>query len=216
MRALLLFAAIGAAFGQGTKPKAIPEDYPVHSQIDSLGIGAEYMVHSFSQGEEMYLAKDYLVVEVALYPAKDHPVVVQYSDFGLRINGKKLPLLPQAPSMVASSLTHPEFRTEPHPEVAIGAGNRQVIWGAPVPPTVPNGQDPSTRGPQIPRVPKDNPSGMDQREPVKPEELVVQTALPDGIQKWPVSGFLYFVYTGKTSSIKSLELVYGSAALKVR
>jgi hypothetical protein len=46
--------------------------------------------------------------------------------------------------------------------------------------------------------------------------LVVETALPLGPQKWPVSGFLYFAFTGKTSSIKSLELIYNSTVLRLR
>jgi hypothetical protein len=31
-----------------------------------------------------------------------------------------------------------------------------------------------------------------------------------------VSGFLYFPFTGKTSSIKSLELIWQGASLKLR
>lgn len=38
----------------------------------------------------------------------------------------------------------------------------------------------------------------------------------EGRQKWPVGGFLYFVFTGKTSSIKSLELICNSTALRLR
>ena len=55
----------------GTRPKASEQEYPAHSKLEGLGIGAEYLVHSFSSGNEMFIAKEYLVVEVALFPAKD-------------------------------------------------------------------------------------------------------------------------------------------------
>ena len=51
---------------EGTRPKASAAEYPVRAQSGNLAIGAEYMVHSFGSGERMYLAENYLVVEVAL------------------------------------------------------------------------------------------------------------------------------------------------------
>ena len=36
---------------------------------------------------------------------------------------------------------------------------------------------------------------------MKPEELLAQTALPEGVHGGAVSGFLYFAHKGKTSSI---------------
>jgi hypothetical protein len=51
---------------------------------------------------------------------------------------------------------------------------------------------------------------------VTPQELLVQTALPVDPHRGPVSGFLYFPFTGKTSSIKSLELIWQGASLKLR
>jgi hypothetical protein len=36
------------------------------------------------------------------------------------------------------------------------------------------------------------------------------------VHRGAVSGFLYFAYQGKTSSIKSLELMYEAAVLKLR
>jgi hypothetical protein len=211
----LLFAAVAFA-QQGTKPKATPEEYPVHGQEASTAIGAEYMVHSFSRGEVTYLAKDYLVVEVALFPAKDQPIDVHLADFSLRINAKKPALLPDSPAMVAASLTHPEWRTEPHVEMVGGVGNGTVILGRPRPSTIPGNPDPNATGPTVPQVPKDNPSGIESQPRETADRMAVDTALPEGSQKWPVSGFLYFAFTGKPSSIKSLELVHNSTVLRLR
>jgi len=68
--ALLLPALAGTLAAQyGTAPKASEQEYPVRAKLEKLSIGAEYLVHSFSSGRQMFIAKDYLVVEVALFPA---------------------------------------------------------------------------------------------------------------------------------------------------
>src|SRR5579872_2770761 len=97
------------AFAQpGTEPKPSAADYPVHAMDGETGIGAEYTVHSFSHGEAYYIAKDYLVVEVALFPAAGKTIDVHAIEFSLRINGRKQALIPGSPEMVAASLSHPE------------------------------------------------------------------------------------------------------------
>jgi hypothetical protein len=217
VRTLCLVVFAAAAFAQqGTTPKGSAEEYPVHGQDGTTGIGAEYMVHSFSRGDAVYLAKDYLVVEVALFPAAEQPIEVNFADFALRVNGKKQTLQPVAASMVAASLTHPEWSNRPGVEAVAGAGNGQVIFGRPPVSRIPGNTDPNAQGPTIPQVPKENPGGIEPQPREKPEALVVDTALPDGAQKRAVSGFLYFAYAGRTASIKSLELVYRSAVLRLR
>ena len=53
-----------------------------------IEIGAEYMVHSFSGDGQTFLAPDYLVVEVALFPPKGANVTAGCGQFTLRIDGK--------------------------------------------------------------------------------------------------------------------------------
>ena len=213
----LAFLAVAVAFGQaGTRPKGSPEEYPVHAQDGTTGIGAEFMVHSFSGGEEMYLAKDYLVVEVALFPAKGQAIEVNAAAFWLVVNGRKPGLGAQAPSAVAASLARPEWHNGPHVEMAGGLGNAQVVLGRPPHSSIPGNRDPTAPGPDGPPAPKDDPNGGEARPRPTPAALVVETALPPGPRKGPVSGFLYFAFTGKTSSIKSLELIYNSTVLRLR
>src|ERR1035438_4009156 len=154
MRYWLLLLPAAAAFGQGTEPKPKAEDYEVHAGTRTAAIGAEYMVHSFSRGDKAFLAKDYLVVEVALFPPKGETIEVQNSDFSLRINGRKAMLLPEAVSMVAGSLQHPE-REQPKPagEIDAGAGNAEVILRGPPrnPNPFPGSNPPGSQLP--PRVP---------------------------------------------------------------
>src|SRR5208283_1273660 len=94
--AFLLPALAGALAAQyGTTPKTSAQDYPAQAKLQELSIGAEYLVHSFSSGRQMFIAKDYLVVEVALFPAKGQNLLVNTAHFSLRVNGRKPALPPQ-------------------------------------------------------------------------------------------------------------------------
>jgi hypothetical protein len=194
--------------GTTTKPSA--EDYPVRAKLEKLSIGAEYMVHSFSSGRQMFIAKDYLVVEVALYPAKGENLLVDAGQFSLRVNGRKQALSPQAPEMVANALRFPDVNNSSglHPTAQLGP----IILGQPQPterfPGDPNGRT----GVPPPPMPDDNPSGLDKEPPVRAEDLAIETALPEGEHHGPTSGFLYFPYRGNIHHIRSLELLFSSPA----
>jgi hypothetical protein len=218
MRYGLLLFSMGALFAQGTEPKPKVEDYEVHANTPTAAIGAEYMVHTFSRGDKAFLAKDYLVVEVALYPPKGTTFEVRNADFSLRINGKKPPLMPEAVSMVAASLQHPEWeQPKPNVEVDAGVGNAGVVVGGPPrnPHPFPGSSEPGTELPPRVDVPKDNPTGME-KEQVKAEVVAVETALVEGPRHTPISGFLYFAYRAKPGSVKTLELQYQDAVLKLK
>ena len=116
MRYLWLLAAALAAHAQGppgsgtrpegTHPKASAAEYPVQAQSGNLAIGAEYTVHSFGSGEQMYLAENYLVVEVALFPPKGESVTADAASFALRLNGKRTLLPSPVPAGAASHQSH--------------------------------------------------------------------------------------------------------------
>jgi hypothetical protein len=225
MRYLLVLCCSGLIFAQGTETKPKVEDYEVHVQAKNAAIGAEYMVHSYSRGEQMFIAKDFLVVEVAIFPPKGTTVGVQLSDFALRINGRKEPLAPASPQAVIAYMQHPEWNPErpgPHTEAGAGMGNIGVMVGGP--PVNPNPYPGSQMPPPNPipnptyppvDIPKENPGGV-KIEHVDPSELLLQTAIVEGPRHTPISGFLFFPYRGKPTSIKSLELLYQDAVLKLR
>src|SRR5512134_2163308 len=85
MRCMMMLACAALAGGQGTDPKPKLEEYESHAQSRIAGVGAEYMVHSFSGEGRMFIAQDYLVVEVALFPPKGHEINVRPFAFSLRI-----------------------------------------------------------------------------------------------------------------------------------
>jgi hypothetical protein len=195
----------------GTHPKPSEQDYPAHIKAEKVSVGAEFMVHSFSNGRDSYIAKDYLVVEVALFPVKGQTLAVEAGQFTLLVNGRKQALASQAPEFVAASLKYPDWETRPRAQASAGP----VIFGAPAPVERFPG-DPSARtGPMPPRAPQDDPSGLGKEPPVTPDELAVQTALPDGQYHDPVSGYLYFAWRGKTKSIRSLTLEFTGPAGEV-
>jgi len=211
---MLSCASLAFAQAGGTEPKPKAEDYEAHVQTRTAAIGAEFMIHSISGQGQTYIAPDYLVVEVALYPPKGQAIHLDEGAFALRVNGRRPALAPATPAMVAASLTHPDWQTGPRLEGGIGAGPADVIFGRPRPTQFPGGQQPL---PTPPRAPDADPPGGIQPEPrVKAEDLAVQAALPQGDWKGPVSGFLYFAYKGKAASIKSLELLYDDAVVKLR
>lgn len=206
---VLLFCA--AAWGQsGTTPKGAAGDYPVQGKAGELALGAEYLVHSVSSGQQTFVAPDYLVVQVAVYPPKGQPVEISAGQFRLRINGKKGTLYPQAPGFVAASLKYPDWEYRPTLEAGAGIGGGGVTIGRPNPVERFPGDRRPTEGsaPPPPQVPAQVPGGVEKQPAQTAAEAVVDAALPEGRATGPVSGHLYFPYKGKLKSIKSLELIF--------
>jgi hypothetical protein len=215
VRYLCVLAMAGLAFGQGTTPKDKVEDYEVAGRAGRIAIGAEYLVHSFSGSGNTFLAADYLVVEVALYPPKGEKVKVEPNDFGLRIDGHRA-LSTAAAQEVARALEQRNWYRERGLEGAVGVGDKTVILGGP-PQSQPPYGDQSRRLPQPPKAPEPDYRGnVPAAEPVRAGELAMKTALPAGDFAGAVSGYLYFFYKGKPSKIKTVELVYKDAVLQLK
>jgi hypothetical protein len=214
VRCTLFLCCAGLVWGQGTTPKSKADEYEVHAATRAVDIGAEFMVHSVLAEEQSTVVKDYLVVEVALFPPRGVAANSDHGNFTLRLNGKAV--LQATPQMVALSMQHPDWNPRPRVEGGAGVGNTDVILGRPVPQDPPYGNGPVRRAP-VPRPPSDEErAGIDPPERLTASQLVVRTALPEGEFEGPVSGYLYFPFRGKTASIKSLELLYEGTVLKLR
>ena len=215
-RTILLAAALGAAAcAAGAEPKPRAEDYRSHGAAGGVAIGAEYLVRSLPSAGEMFFVRDYLVVEVAVYPARNSPVLVAHSHFTLRLNGRKQALFPQTPGIVAASLKYPDWEHRPALTASAGAGDAGVIIGRPrTAGRFPGDPRPGReRLPEAPRVPgPQNPGGIERAERQQPDAAAVSAALPEGEATSPVSGLLYFAYRGKTKAVKKVELIYAGEA----
>jgi hypothetical protein len=207
---LLLCLAAALSFAEGTKPKPAPTDYDVHAADGPVEIGAEYMVHSYSNGEQMFLAERYLIVDVALYPLmKTDEVMVDMSKISLRLNNKTV-LQPVDPKEVAASLKPSMW--DKIRNGAIGAGP----LGKPFPGGGQGPLPPQQRMPNPSGGPDQDPTGGTERHKPDAEEVLLDTALPPGPHKGAVSGFVYFPFRGKPSSLKSVELDYNGVTLKLK
>ncbi len=214
MRYLACLAFAASVWDQGTTPKAKADDYEVHTRVRRVELGAEYMVTSVAGPNGMYVVPDHLVVEVALFPPKGEAVGIGAGDFELRVDGKTL--RPVTPGMVVAAIERAEWKYPRGVQATAGMGNDTVIVGGPTRQVPPWG-GPTRRTPTPPRGPEqENRSGLPPPEPVKLTELVVTTALPEGEFRGPVSGFLYFPFTGKASKIRTVVLYYGDTSLKLK
>ena len=171
------------------------------------------MVHSFTGRKQTFVARDFLVVEVALFAGPGERLEVSDGHFTLRMN-KKTTLTASAPSFVAASLKYPDWQPRPTLEAGVGVGNGEVILGRPAQvERFPGDQLPRAR---LPRAPEQD-HGVERQESVRAEEIVLETALPEGNVLPPVSGFLYIHTWGRW---RGYGLLYsgpaGSGVLKLR
>ena len=220
---LLLLALLSAGWLSGqTTVKEKATDYPVHADVDTVSIGAEYLVHSIPAHSQTFFAPDYLVVEVAVFPGRQEPVEIGTNTFTLWINGRKEIIFPDSPGFVAASLTYPDWEQHRRTEMQAGVGNAGVTIGRP--PVVGRfPDDPTPHQSRLPPVPKaptpENQHGIEQDSPQTADEALAQVALPGGLATKPVAGYIFFHYKGKPKSIKSLDLVFegkqGSVTLKL-
>jgi hypothetical protein len=204
----LLFALLGTCImrAQYEVPRKANE-YPAHDRWQQFEIGAEYLVHSIPTDSGSIFARDYLVVEVAIYP--DKPVIILSANFTLRVNGKRSMLYPEAPGFVAASLKYPDWEERPTLIGTAGVGDGSVIVGAPAPVGRFPGDRTGGRPIGLPRKEPENTDAAGQpRQSTSIEDLVAGAALPEGEARTPRKGSLYFAFEGKLKSIHTLELVY--------
>jgi hypothetical protein len=124
----------------------------------------------------------------------------------MRINGKKQVLFPQPPGMVAASLKYPDWQRKPQMTLGGGMGDRGIsIGGPPAVGRFPGDPRAESRLPSPPRAPAD--TSPVNEEPLDISELVQKISLPEGLVRQPVSGYLFFPYTGKLKSLKTVELL---------
>ncbi len=196
-----------------TAPRTKAADYPVHVQLDTVTIAADYLVHSLPTASGTLIARDYLVVETAFFGPSMSRLRMSPDNFTLRINGRGTPLSTELSGMVARSIKFPGEHPGLTAGANVGIGDGNVSVGPRPPPS----QFP---GDGNERVPTGQPTVTVQKEQDDTIEYRVQSAsLPEGERSLPRSGLIYFPFRGKTKNIHSLELLYdgpmGKATLKL-
>ena len=191
-----------------------PADYKVSAALGPHMIAADFLGHTIPAPGATFATEDYIVIELAVFPAANPDFRFDSGKFSLRINGKKPEMLSQAPGFVGASLKYPNWEQRPRIEAGGGIGNAGVILG----------RDTTSRFPGDRRAPTP-PIGMPPRQPgvevekqesTRPEEWVTKLAWEDRAVKGPSAGLLYFPFRGKLDKIKKLELVHADAVLVLR
>lgn len=193
-------AASGASarVSKGIPPRASASEYLAHTQAGAITIAAEFDEHSVPTPEATLSTEDYVAVEVGLFGAPGAHATVAFSDFSLRINGKKAALPAEQFAAVFRNLRDPEY-SPPELEAAKSSkggglstgGNNQSDLGATPPPV---------------HIPPEMERAMQLR--------VQNAALPEGDRVLPVAGLIFFRYGGSRKGIHSLELLYTGPAGK--
>ena len=183
---------------KGVPPRATPGDYQAHTQAGTVIIAAELDGHSIPDPQSILKTEDYEVVEVGLYGPPDARLRLSYTDFSLKVNGKKGLLSAQPYALVFKSLKDPEYEA---PEAAAAKeakkGNTSMTTGG----TTSNAPPDSL--PPIIHIPIAVSRGWEQR--------VQRASLPEGERPLPQAGLIFFEHKGKTTSI---ELIYNGPAGK--
>jgi hypothetical protein len=201
-------AFLSLLLGQSVATRSKLSDYSVHAELPHLQLGAEYLIHRIPTEAREFQADDFLVVEVAVFPADEERVRISRTNFTLRLNDKKI--LDSVPrSVVATALTYADLQQRRNLSADPGLPDGAAVPGAPpVPGRFPG--DPI--GPPSERTSQsggpNDAYGVDHERNMPIEQALDRVALPEGQLKTAVKGLLFFRFDGKLKSIRSLELVY--------
>ncbi|MEP7361844.1 MAG: hypothetical protein ABI972_01195 [Acidobacteriota bacterium] len=211
MRLLAALVVSTLAAADLKSPRTEPNHFPVQATDGSLTIAAEYLVRGLPAEKQVFFVRDFLVVEVALFPAKGTEATVKNTAFALRLNNEKIPLQPATPGMVAAAFKYDDWTQRPTVEATAGVGDTGVTIGRPQRSERFPG-DPTPQQRRLPNPPRvedqTDRSGVERAPEEKPEEAAVSLALPEETISGPTRGYLYFPYAGKTKSIKKAALLY--------
>jgi len=184
---------------QGLPPRSAPSDYPAQAKLGTITLAAEFAGHGIPTPDGPLSTESYVVVEVAFFGPAGTRLPISFTDFSLRVNGKKNPTPGEPYEQVGTNAKDPEWAPPEKPEKG-GAGGLVTGGGG--------GGGGNDTSKEPPRPPAELRRAWAQR--------VKKAALADGDRPLPQDGLLYFSYGGNAKSIRSLELIYAGAAGKAK
>jgi hypothetical protein len=193
---LILAASLAAADDTAVSPRPKPADYPVHESAKAAVIAASIVppeqVKKIFSGD---IAKQYVVVEVAVYPQDGKSMEVDLFDFELK-----------AGEQIVRASEPRDFTTAWPSAKNPSIGNRGPNVTAETRVIVAHDTDPVTGRPRtgvgtyegvaVSNYPRPDPPAQSTTNSKQSdvEDKIRQMALPEGPAKTPVAGYVYFRY----------------------
>jgi hypothetical protein len=214
---LLAVTSLAAAAPKGTVPRSSADKYALYAARERFSIGVVSL--SPEQARKQFVSDVNhccVVVEIALYPAKDGKLDVSLNDLVLWQNNSGAGEKPASARVIASKLQKTAQATRDvsvYPSVGVGYGN--------------GGYDPvtGTRGPGgtytqvgvgVGIGGSGTQSGSSDKDRSAMETELSEKGLPEGSASAPVSGYVYFPVTRKKNQTLTLEYTVGGEKVELR
>jgi hypothetical protein len=201
-----LSAVLAVHAGEGVPPRASSSDYPASQQAQNAIIAAapvsRDLVKKLFPSE---VNKNYVVLEVAVFPLEGQTAYIDSFDFSLKVNADEVSY-PRPPEAIVSVWAE---KSAPQPPSKVGVtGETGVVYSSGKDPV--NGRSSGWGtysgvevGPGQPTPPQ--PLSTD---PQVFEANVRARALPQGAAVRPIAGYLYFPVAPKKRKSGPMELQY--------
>jgi|SRR5579871_1012637 len=205
-RALSAVSLVSLALSAQEPARVKASDYPAHIKLSNVELGARYLGHNVPARRGVYVLKDFLVVEMGVFPTLKDPVHIETFRFTLQVNGTKNPVA-QPARYVATAAKYKNADWQAHSTAA--PAQEVTFGGEPTHQRFPGADDDPSPMPRSSIALQPESSG--DSTAVEPVNIsVTNAALPEGPVSLPTKGCLYFRFDGNSEAIRSLELVYDS------
>ena len=215
--AALCASTLAMASSIGTVPRSAATQYPAHTISDQIAIGAlklneQEVRKTFSSN----LNRCCIVVELAIFPTKDHPANVSLGDFSLRIANTDTAVRPSGAKVVASSLQRKagsDHDVTVSPQ--LGVGYESGTYNDPY-----NGGRQQRSSGVYTSAGVGVGIGGTQSGPTKEDLATMETelsekGLPEGTASAPVAGHLYFPIAKKKNVKYQIEYIVDGKKITV-
>ena len=212
--AVLGLVAALACMGDGLPPRPSSSDYPVHRQTASATLAAVLLPPETVKKlfpAEVY--KNYVVVEVAVYPSAAKTAYVDSFDFSLKFGAGDVshPRTPEeiVQTWVEKNAPQPPGKVDVTTETGVVyASGNDPVYGRTHGWATYTGVGVSPGQPTPPRPLSTDPRVF--------EDSLRTRALPDGPALKPIAGYLYFPILSKKSKSGSMELEHFKDSVSTR
>jgi hypothetical protein len=185
---------VSSAARSGTAPRSSADEYHARATQGGVTVGAELLTRQEVSKE---FAADMnsccLVVEVAVYPAKDEPLDVSPGDFTLIVEETDTPIRPQSATVISAKLENKNGSNGGVTTVAsAGVGVESVTYNDPKTGQAVHEHSVTTSAGGAVGVDNGVPTTIAERDREVIERELAEKGLPEAKVVTPVSGYLYF------------------------